>query len=215
MVDYTPGFATLRAGAIHGIARATADGTTVLALFPLSASDRDLEDLDRAVGKAEVIGVQAATCRLQISGLTDPNTAGTFKAIVIGLPTSRLVVRLEGETQAVEAARTALESAGQGGGPSLYVREVADPQEPAELRLLAQQGQYLITRIENNRPLADASLRRRLSSRLRVSRPSVAEPARERLGGRSSAVRRKSSAGPLLSQYSGPLMIIAGREIRT
>ncbi len=114
IVDYTPGLATLRAGAIHGIARPTADGTTVLALFPLSASDQDLEDLDQAVGQAKVIGVQSATCRLQVSGLADPNAAAIFKAIVVGLPTSRLVVRLEGEQHGVEVARTALKSAGQG-----------------------------------------------------------------------------------------------------
>ena len=156
IVDYTPGMATLRAGAMHGIARPTADGTTVLALFPLSARDQDLEDLGQAVGQAKVSDVQAATCRLQVSGLADPNAAATFKAIVVGLPTSRLVVRLEGEKQGVEAARTALESAGQRGGPSLYVREAVDPQEPAELRLLARRGQYLITRIDSDRPLAEA-----------------------------------------------------------
>jgi len=156
LVDYTPGLATLRAGAIHGFARPTADSTTVLDLFPLSASDQDLEDLDQAVGQAKVIDVQAAMCQLQVSGLADPNAAATFKAIVVGLPTSRLVVRLEGEKQGVEAARTALKSAGQGAGPSLYVREAADPQEPAELRLLSQRRQYLITRIDSDRPLAEA-----------------------------------------------------------
>jgi pimeloyl-ACP methyl ester carboxylesterase len=156
IVDHTPGLATLRAGAIHGIARATADGTTVLALFPLSASDRDLDNLDHAVGQAKVIGVQAATCSLQISGLADPNTPATFKGIIVGLPTSRLVVRLEGKKEGVEAARTALKSAGQGGCPSIYVREVAELAETATLRLVAQRGQYLIKRIDSHRPLAEA-----------------------------------------------------------
>ena len=154
IVDYTPGLATLRAGAIHGISSSTTDGTTVFALFLFTASDQDLSDLEHAVGMATVIAVHAATCQLVVTGLADPNTSATFKAVVVGLPTSRLVIRLEGETQGVESARTALNASSHTGGPSLYIRE-ADGAEPAEFRLLAQR-QYFITRSGSNRPLAES-----------------------------------------------------------
>lgn len=155
VVEYRPDWATLRAGAVHGIARPTTDGTTVLALFPMTARDEDLKDLDKSVGRAMVVEVQAATCRLEVSGLADPSTAATFKAAIVGVPTPRLVVRLEGDDEGVREARKALRTASPADGPSLYVREAAGLQEPAQLRLLARGGRYLITRPENERPLAD------------------------------------------------------------
>lgn len=59
---------------------------------------------------------------------------------------------ITGEEAGVKLARAALLAMGSENQPSLYLQEVSTP-EDAEFKLLARNGQYLITRPADDRPL--------------------------------------------------------------
>ena len=65
LVNYRPPDFVLHAGAAHGIASPSPDGTTLLALFELTARPADLRDSSEAIGQAEVVEVLAATSRTE------------------------------------------------------------------------------------------------------------------------------------------------------
>ena len=88
--------------------------------------------------------------------MDSPAGPETYKAVVAGLPTPRLIVGMEGEAPGVTAARAALGTAGQSGGPSLYVREPSGPGEAVDLHLLARRGSYLIALPGEDRPRCEA-----------------------------------------------------------
>ena len=142
-------------GAVHGIAQPSDSGTTLLALFPYDSTPEQLRQLPQAVGEAEVTKVLPQLSQLKITrgneNLTSDTTA-TFKAVVTSLPLPPLGVRLEGDEEGLNLVRQALAIAGLEQKPSLYVREV-EKTENVEFRLLARDGEYLITRPADDRPL--------------------------------------------------------------
>jgi hypothetical protein len=136
---------TLHAGKVHGIPASTPDAAAELALFAYGAADEDLKDPQKALAVAKVSKVLAASSMIEvIEGAVDP-AAGPLKAVITHLPTTRLRVKLEGDSRGVEPARRALAS-------SLFVREPADG-ETADFRLIAQSEQYLIAKFDDDRPL--------------------------------------------------------------
>jgi pimeloyl-ACP methyl ester carboxylesterase len=142
-------------GAVHGIAQPSDSGTTLLALFPFDSTPEQLRQLPQAVGEAEITKVLPQLSQLEITrgneNLTSDTTA-TFKAVVTSLPLPPLGVRLEGDEEGLNLVRQALAIAGPEQKPSLYVREV-EKTENVEFRLLARDGEYLITRPADDRPL--------------------------------------------------------------
>ena len=76
----------------------------------------------------------------------------TFKAVVTSLPLPPKGVLITGESAGVKLARAALLVIGPKNQPSLYLTEVTKT-ENAEFKLLARNGQYLITRPADDRPI--------------------------------------------------------------
>ena len=141
-------------GAVHGIPQAVRDQTTILALFPFDTPTEQLRELSTAVGEAKIVEVMPQLSTIQISGLGDLNPEMTWKAVITSLPLPPKGVLLSGEPAGVELARTSLLNTSNN-QPSLYVREVATPEE-AEFQLLARDGHYLITQPADDRPLVAA-----------------------------------------------------------
>jgi hypothetical protein len=146
-------------GTIHGVQPIENNETTHLALFPFDATLGDRPTFKQAIGQARVTKVLPTTSWIEIE-LSDgsmPNQDTTYKAVVVALPLPPLTVHLEGPEPALQLIRQALSHAGPAshasptGAASLLVRE---GDEKAELRLIAADGQFRITRPANPYPLA-------------------------------------------------------------
>lgn len=142
----------LDGGAAHGIPAAVGADAATFALFAFDAPAGDLGDATKALGTAKVLAVLPINSRVAIEGVDAPHPGMTFKAVVLSLPTPALGVRLEGDAAALGLARRAMATAGPGGKPSMFVREVAGDEKP-EFRLLARDGQFLIVKPGDDRPL--------------------------------------------------------------
>ena len=139
-------------GAIHGIPQPPGGETTLLALFPFDSSPEQLRQLPAAIGEAQVNEVMPQLSKVQITGVGDLDREMTFKAVVTSLPLPPKRVVIAGESAGVELARTKILTVGPNNQPSLYIWEVEAPEE-AEFQLLARDGEYLITRPADDRPL--------------------------------------------------------------
>lgn len=139
-------------GAVHGIPQPSLDETTELALFPFDSSPERMHELSTAIGEAKVIAVMPQMSLVQISGIETLESEMTFKAVVTSLPLPPKGVLITGEEAGVKLARAALLTIGTGNQSSLYLQEVAKT-ENAEFKLLARNGQYLITRPADDRPI--------------------------------------------------------------
>ena len=107
VASYQGGRWAIDAGRVHGIPAPTPDDAAELALFAYGAPDEDLKDPDKALAKAKVSKVLAATSQLEIvEGTADP-AAGPLKAVITHFPTPRLRVKLEGDSRGVDLAREA------------------------------------------------------------------------------------------------------------
>jgi hypothetical protein len=139
-------------GAVHGVPQPFGDETTELALFPFESSPEGMQELSTAIGEAKVIAVMPQLSQVQISGIESLEPEMTFKAVVISLPLPPKGVLITGESAGVKLARAALLAISPGNQPSLYLQEVGKT-ENAEFKLLARNGQYLITRPADDRPI--------------------------------------------------------------
>ncbi|MBH8574134.1 caspase family protein [Nostocaceae cyanobacterium CENA369] len=139
-------------GTIHGIPQPATGETTILALFPFDTTNEHLHQLSLAIGEAQVLKVLPQLSKVQISGVKDLDLDMTFKAVITSLPLPPKAVSIVGEVAGVNLARNALLKIGPQNQHSLYVREVDTP-ETAEFKLLAHDGEYLITRPVDDRPL--------------------------------------------------------------
>jgi hypothetical protein len=147
VANYHGGRWTLDAGRVHGIPFPSSDDAVELALFAYEATEEDLADPEKALAKARVVRVDAATSQLKIDKCAaDPDSA-PLKAVITHIPTPRLLVRLEGDARGREAARRALAA-------SRFVREPTGG-EAADYRLIAQGEQYLIAKPDDDRPLGE------------------------------------------------------------
>ena len=150
--SYRQGHWTLSGGATSGIPAPSGSDAARLALYPFDAPAADLCDPSKAVAKAHVDDVLPASSRLVIEGKAKLDTKETFKAIIVSLPTPPLCFVLEGEAAACAMVREALKTASPEGKPSLFVREVSKGETP-EFRIVARDGQFAITRPNDERPL--------------------------------------------------------------
>jgi hypothetical protein len=133
----------INAGASHGLP--AGEPAATLALFSFDASPEDLRDPARAAATARTAAVGADSSRLEIlDGHVDRATG--YRAVVIDLPNRALAVRLEGDAAGCALASEAL-------APSSFVREGGVAEQPA-FRLIAADGQYVIARPGDDRPLA-------------------------------------------------------------
>ncbi|MBD2194628.1 MULTISPECIES: caspase family protein [Calothrix] len=152
-VSYHPDYQwVIDAGSVHGIPQPSGEETTLLALFPFDSSPQQMQKLSAAIGEAKVIAVKPQLSLVQISGIAALEPEMTFKGAIASLPLPPKGVVITGEPAAVELARTALQTINGSNQPSLYLKEVATPEE-AEFKLLARNGQYTITRPADDRPL--------------------------------------------------------------
>jgi pimeloyl-ACP methyl ester carboxylesterase len=140
------------AGAVHGIAAPDGDETTTLAIFAFDSTGDQLRDPQAALGTAKVIDVLPDKSTVDVVfAQGEPDPTQTYKAVVTGVPVPPSGVVLEGDRKGVKLLREALKTASNG-QPSLYVREVKK-NDGADLRVLAQNDTYSITRPTDDQPL--------------------------------------------------------------
>lgn len=140
-------------GIIHGIERATEYEKTVFAIFPFDATLENKIDLESSIGKAEVKKV--FTGRSIVLESTENKTsfeiALTYKAVLIALPLSPLIVFIEGEKTRTDDLIRALEETASG-KQLLQLIKVGDL-DKAILRVDIYNYKYRINRIGNDYPL--------------------------------------------------------------
>ena len=139
-------------GAVHGIPQPTQDETTMLAVFPDSSTPQQLRDSSASIAKALVIQVLPQLSKVLFDWPESLDAEASFKAVLTSLPIPRLDVCLQGETQGVKLLSRSLLSVAPDGEASLYVRQVSH-QSSEMLRVLARNGQYLITRPADDLPI--------------------------------------------------------------
>ena len=143
---------SINGGATNGIPAPVGSDAARLGLFRFDATADDLREPLKAVAMARVEDVLPSSSRLTIEGDVTLDTKLTYKALIISLPTPPLGVRLEGDAAACALVRKALDTASPEGKPSLFIRAAADGDKP-EFRLVARDGQFVITRPNDDRPL--------------------------------------------------------------
>ncbi len=145
---------TIDGGALHGVAAPTQGQLTRLALFSFTDAEgnpSDLTQLANAVAQVDVTEVRPAKSKLSEPSL-DRQTS--YKAIVISQPIAPMLVYLEGDERGVSLIREAIQTAGANQTPSLYVEEIVE-REKAQFRAIAQNGEYIIARPTDARPLVE------------------------------------------------------------
>lgn len=143
------------AGALHGIANPIGKETTLLGIFDIQTVFLETPRADAMLAMAKVYDVSPAFSRVSLEltrGDLDPNS--TFAAVVTSTPLPGLGVRLQGEAAAIERVRHALQTAGDGGGPSVLIRESTE--ENVDFGVQAANGAFRISRRSADRLLVDA-----------------------------------------------------------
>ena len=143
---------TINGGRTNGISVPGGGDFVRLALFRFDAAAEEFRDPAKALATAVVEEVLPASSRIAIERDTQLDTRQTFKALIISLPAPALAVGLEGDTTACDLARKAVASASPEAKPSLFIR-VAGAGENPEFRLFARDGQFVITKPNDDRPL--------------------------------------------------------------
>ena len=149
----------INGGAVHGVSAPAGAETTLLALFPFSTEAQkagDASQRPQPIGDAEVTAVRPQLSQIKSPVLDNLDPQTTLKAVVISQPLPPMGVKLTAATLedelGINLVREALKIAGVGQGSSLYVAEEQDPNK-ATFRLLAQGGEFLVTRPTDDRPL--------------------------------------------------------------
>ncbi len=141
-------------GSLHGL-RASKETETLLAIFPLTTHSEELRNLDAALGEAKVTRVLPQRSKVQIiKGEENLSEKESYKAVAISLPLPPLKIYFrtdESDATGIELARTALQTAGPGNKPSLYVREVEQAAD-ANYYIVADKNQYWILQREDLSP---------------------------------------------------------------
>jgi pimeloyl-ACP methyl ester carboxylesterase len=140
-------------GLIQGISQTSAEETTLLAIFPVGSKAEELKQGTKAVGEAEVTKVLTQKSKVEITeGLANLDENQSYWAVVTSLPLEPLKVYLKGAETGIILSQKALETANFG-QKSLYIKQV-DRSTDADLYLLVQDGQYLITQNINQNELS-------------------------------------------------------------
>lgn len=143
-------------GNLYGIPKISDGGNALLAFFPVGSTIEELHKLSQALGEVEVTQVLPQRSKVKvISGHEKLSETESYWAVVTSLPLPQLKVYIKGdrsEIKGINLVRQALLTAALNKKPSLYVREVEEPQE-ANYHVLVSQGQYSIRQPDDNRLL--------------------------------------------------------------
>lgn len=138
-------------GVLHGIPKSSGD--ILLAIFQVGSTSEQLRQPGEALLQARVTQVLPQRSKVEIiSGDKTLSENDSYWAVVTSLPIEPLKVYFQGEEAGIELAHQALLKARANKLPSLYVRQV-DTSADADYKLLARDGQYLLTLPTDNRPL--------------------------------------------------------------
>jgi pimeloyl-ACP methyl ester carboxylesterase len=138
-------------GVLRGIPKpASADETTLLAIFPVGSQPDDLKQVSKALGEAKVTKVLTQKSKVEITkGQENLQENQGYWAVITSLPLEPLKVYIQGniaEETGIVFAKKALEEANSG-QKSLYVKQVENSTD-ADFKLLVDNGQYWITQDE-------------------------------------------------------------------
>lgn len=142
----------INGGSVHGVPAPSGSETMQLALFDSTMTAQQLRKLGDAIARAEVTEVLPQLSKIKLIGLENPPPDTTYRAVVTGLPLPPLGVRLEGDEAGVSLVRAALLETADTQAPSLYVKETTVAND-VEFRVIAQDGEYVIARPADDRPL--------------------------------------------------------------
>jgi len=130
-------------GSLHGIPKPNNGETVSLALFPLTAAADDLRDLSKSLTTATIASVASTSSAIALADASKLEKQSVYKAVVTALPLPRMPVLLEGDDAGKQMIREAIAG-------SLYV---AEAESNATFRAIARNGQFIIARPGNDRPL--------------------------------------------------------------
>ena len=155
--DTTQGW-VIDGGAIHGIPAPSTGEYSQLAIFPFDTASNRFQDAQQAIAQAKIVAVFPRMSQLRIVQGDEcfVETQTIFKAVLTAVPLPSTTVSLEGDEPGVQLVRQALKTSAPNGQPSLYLRE-AEEFVPAQLKLMAQDGSYLIARLADTAPLMSPS----------------------------------------------------------
>ena len=137
-------------GAVHGLPQR---GETIqLALFPQGSTAEQMKHAAQAVGQAEVTAVLPHLSTVTITkGKENLTTDTVLNAVITFISVPTIGVCFEGDASAIALVQAEIKNSGLGEG-SLYVRVVDHPHD-AQLRVLAREDEYFITKPQDNKPL--------------------------------------------------------------
>lgn len=140
-------------GAVHGVPRPQAGETMHLALFTITTPNADLQKLKNKIAEARVTEVYPQLSQITVDGVTELDPQTTFKAVITKLPLPPKGVHFVGEAEGIKLLQQALQNI-DNSQPSAYLREVSE-NESAEFKVVAENGEYMITRPADGVPLVN------------------------------------------------------------
>lgn len=139
-------------GAVHGIPAVYGSEGTRFALFPFDIKQEQLFQLSQSKGEAEITEVFPHLSKVEITGIQNLSFDTIFKAVTLTTARPPKGVYLEGEEDGIKLMRQALMEGGPFQASFLSIHEV-QKLEKAEFCIFARDGQYIITRPADDRPL--------------------------------------------------------------
>ncbi|MEZ4686046.1 MAG: caspase family protein [Bacteroidia bacterium] len=139
----------LDAGSVHGIIHNDNGGSTILAVF--AEDEEDLDNMANALGEVQTTAITAAHSIVEPVGEFLPARDQNYRCRVLSLPVEPNKVFFFGETPGLSLVRAIL---AKGEEESAFVKETLSLSE-ADYKLIALNGQYIISRAADGTADAD------------------------------------------------------------
>ena len=137
----------INGGLLHGI-RPTSEGKTSLAIFPQGSKLEDLQDIDKAICKAEVTQVMTEASKVELfDEKIELFQEEAYWGVISDVPLPNLKVFFKGDEVGKNIVLNVFEQ-----GENKFVAKVDSP-ENADYYLEADKGQYWIVQPSDNKPL--------------------------------------------------------------
>ena len=137
----------IQGGILHGI-RPTSEGKTFLAIFPKETNPEDLQEIDKAICKAEITEVMTEASKVVLFDEKEElSQEQAYWAVITNVPLPNLKVFFEGDEEGQKIAIEVFKES-----DSKFVAE-ADSEENADYYLEAIEGQFWIKQTADKKPL--------------------------------------------------------------
>jgi len=143
--DKTASSWSVDVGQVHGVKAGNGQNTTIFAIFPMSADEQAMKNLQNAEGYAYVYEALPDKSYVSLEMWNPPRTTASFKVIITSIPIEPLNVFLVGDEAGIRFLQTEIRNAAQIGTQEekvIIVNNITD----ATYTVLAKDNQYTIAR---------------------------------------------------------------------